>query len=98
MEINERYLAVVQANIPIDARVIVGCRSGRRSARATRIMLEAGYKHVFSMLGGFIAKKDGTGGVVVAGWSELGYPIERGDGDAKSYAFLSAKAKTARNP
>ena len=90
MEMNERFLPVVLTTIPTDARVIVGCRSGRRSARATRIMSEAGYQHVYNMVGGFIARKDGAGQVITAGWSKLGYPIERGEGGSRSYAALSA--------
>ena len=98
MVMNERLLPVVRAVIPTDTPVIVGCRSGRRSARATRLMVEAGYDHAVSMAGGFIAKKDGTGRIVIAGWSELGYPIERGSGGAASYASLAARAESVRKP
>ncbi|MFQ5766869.1 MAG: rhodanese-like domain-containing protein, partial [Acidobacteriota bacterium] len=91
MKMNKRFLAIVRNIIPTDAHVIVGCRSGRRSARATRIMLLAGYKHAYSMDGGFVAKKDETGRVLTAGWSGLGYPVQDGEGGDRSYSALLAR-------
>ena len=83
---NESFLAVVQAALPKDAKIIVGCQSGGRSKRAQGAMKTAGYSHLSNMLGGF------GGTLLQDGWSSLDYPVEAGDGDANSYASLRAKA------
>lgn len=93
MVMNGEFLSVVEANIPKETRVIVGCRSGRRSAKAQTLMEAAGYTRVSNMLGGFVGGNDSSTGAAVAGWSRSGYPIQRGDGDEHGYAALAAKVK-----
>ena len=86
---NERFLPVVKATIPKDRRVIVGCRSGHRSAMAVKLMKQAGYSDVWNMVGGFIGKRDASGEWVQPGWSQLGYPTEQGDAGEVGYASLA---------
>lgn len=92
MELNEAFLSVVRGSIPCDSRVIVGCQSGGRSAMATQMMLEAGYKSVTNMAGGFGGVVDYSGQVLYDGWSTLGYPVERGEHANTSYTALLGKA------
>ena len=89
---NDRFLPVVQANLSKDDRLVVGCRSGKRSAKAVQLMRQAGFTHLINMAGGFAGAKDETGGVAVPGWSMLKYPTERGDGGNRGYAILRARA------
>jgi len=91
--LNADFLDVVAAHIAKDAKVIVGCRSGSRSAVAQKILDEAGYKHTVNMLGGFNGKKDKSGTVLHKGWSELDYPIDQGDAGASGYDELKKKTK-----
>ncbi len=91
MELNDRFIDVVAAHIAKDAKVIVGCRTGSRSAAAQELMQQAGYTTTFNMLGGFLGKTDSTGQVLAEGWSSLGYPSERGDAGDAGYAALSSK-------
>lgn len=93
MELNERFLGIVAANIPPDTQLIVGCRTGGRSATACEMLAKAGYRNLRNLVGGFAGVTDPSGQIVQDGWSTLGYPIERGDGGAKSYASLSATGK-----
>lgn len=93
MELNGKFLSVVTANIPPDAQLIVGCKTGGRSTTACKVLAQASYKNVRNLDGGYAGVTDPTGHVVKEGWSTLGYPIERGDGDAKSYASLTATTK-----
>jgi len=90
---NEDFLAVVEAHVPKDAKVIVGCRSGSRSAMAQKLMHEAGYEHTLNMLGGFSGKEDSSGKVLIEGWSALNYPTEKGAAGASGYDELKSKAK-----
>ncbi len=48
-----------------DKEIIMICRSGNRSGRATQYFLEHGFTDVYNMEGGMIA------------WNKAGYPIEK---------------------
>jgi len=93
MEVNEKFLGVVTANISPDAQLLVGCKTGGRSATACDMLTKAGYKNLRNVIGGFAGVTDPAGQVVQEGWSTLGYPIERGDGEAKSYSSLGGGPK-----
>ena len=84
--VNQDFLAVVQATLAKNAKIIVGCKSGSRSKRAQGALQGAGYKHVSNVAGGF------GGSELQPGWSSLDYPIESGDGGENSYAALRSKA------
>jgi len=88
---NDRFLPVVKANLSKGDRLVVGCRSGKRSAKAVQLMRQAGFTHLINMAGGFAGAKDEAGGVAVPGWSMLKYPTERGDGGNRGYAILRAR-------
>ncbi len=90
MEFNPRFLHVIETKIPHDAKVIVGCKSGGRSARACDILRGEGYSNVMNMLGGFGGVAGPNGEIIEPGWSTAGYPIERGEGGERSYKSLSA--------
>ncbi len=91
MKANAEFLSVVGANIAKETRVIVGCKSGGRSVRAVRIMLDAGYRNVFNLLGGFSGQQDESGEVIHPGWSTLNFPVEQRDSDSHSYQSLRNK-------
>jgi sulfur-carrier protein adenylyltransferase/sulfurtransferase len=55
----------VGAQVPLNARLVVYCQSGARSALASRTLAELGYTHVESLAGGF------------GRWSDAGFPSER---------------------
>lgn len=88
---NPDFLAVVEAAIPKDATVIVGCQAGMRSQRAAEIMTQAGYTHVSNMQGGFGGGQDQLGRAV-PGWRDSGLPVSTENGEGVSYAALAAKA------
>jgi len=81
MELNPRFLEAACARLAKETKLIVGCKSGQRSAAATQMLLQAGYQNVVSMCGGFGGVIDPTGHVLHEGWSTLGYPVERGHAD-----------------
>jgi rhodanese-related sulfurtransferase len=76
-ELNPRFLDAVTTAIPKEQRVILGCRTGQRSAFAQRMMYERGYRHTLNMIGGYAGIADAGGRVVQEGWSTLNYPIEK---------------------
>ena len=73
---NPEFLAVMQANYAPDARLLIGCQMGGRSARAAQILASAGYADVCNVMGGFGGARDrATGQVVHAGWAGAGLPV-----------------------
>lgn len=90
---NEDFEKVVQANLPKDKKIVVGCKTGARSARACEIMSALGYKDVSNVRGGFIGVMDNMGRVVEAGWSLLHFPVCTACTEDAQYEKLATKAK-----
>jgi rhodanese-related sulfurtransferase len=59
-EFHTRY-----SDLPKDKPLIMQCRSGARSGKATEFLLQQGYRDVHNMAGGILA------------WAEADYPVER---------------------
>ena len=93
MSPNEDFPAVVEANLPKAAKIIVGCKSGGRSANACQIMSQIGYQDVTNMRGGFGGAADAFGRVVEPGWSMINLPVATEAADGADYESLAAKAK-----
>ena len=88
---NPDFLNVVKAHFPTDAKLVMGCRSGARSARATELLLHAGYSTVVNMQCGYDGERNQFGQVVNPGWAELGLPTSDENGDGVSYESLSTQ-------
>ena len=88
---NPHFLTVVEATIPKEATVVVGCQAGVRSQRAAELMQQAGYTQVSNMMGGFGGGQDQQG-QAIAGWQEAGLPVNADNGDGVSYTSLAEKA------
>ena len=88
---NPDFLTVVEANVPKNAAIIVGCQAGGRSQRAADLLDQAGYTNVSNMMGGFGGGQD-QAGQPIAGWRDAGLPISTDNGEGVSYASIAAKA------
>jgi rhodanese-related sulfurtransferase len=60
-EFQQRY-----DEIPKDKEIVMQCRSGARSGKATEFLLANGYTNVVNMTGGILA------------WNEAGLTVQRG--------------------
>jgi rhodanese-related sulfurtransferase len=89
---NPDFERVVQAVLPKDRKIFVGCQSGVRSMRAAEILERLGYRDVTNVAGGFGGARDPSGQVTVPGWRDSGLPVETGNPPERSYAALRAKA------
>ena len=97
MQPNLDFLAVVKATQAPDARLLIGCQMGGRSARAAEMLAAAGYTDVSNVLGGFGGARDrATGQVLHEGWAEAGLPVETAPAPGGSYAELRARVKAGR--
>jgi rhodanese-related sulfurtransferase len=87
---NEDFVSVVEANIPKDARVVIGCKAGGRSRRAAEILSAAGYENLADLSAGWDGKRDAFGRLI-PGWSRQGLPVEAGLPEGGRYSTLAAK-------
>ena len=88
---NPDFLAVVKARFPVDANLVIGCKSGGRSAQAAAMLAGQGYASLVDVRGGFSGERDALGRVVVAGWAEAGFPVDTVASVENTYAALASK-------
>jgi rhodanese-related sulfurtransferase len=74
---NHDFVQLVDEKFPKDAKLLIGCKSGGRSAQACHIMEKMGYTNVANVRGGFVGAVDQTGRLVEPGWSMVGLPVEK---------------------
>jgi rhodanese-related sulfurtransferase len=88
---NREFLDVMRANFPTDAKLLVGCQMGGRSAQAAETLTLAGFTDVSNVLGGYGGARDPmTGAVRAAGWAQASLPIETGRAEGRAYEDLHA--------
>ena len=91
MMLNADFQRVVEASYPKDAKLVIGCKTGSRSAQAATLLEAAGYTNVVDMRGGMAGERDMYGRVSVAGWVAAGLPVETSAAPDQSYAELAKK-------
>jgi rhodanese-related sulfurtransferase len=85
---NSDFQKVVESNFPKDSRLVVGCKSGGRSAQAAALLEAAGFTQVVDVRGGMAGERDMMGRVTSPGWVDSGLPVEKTSAPGKSYADL----------
>lgn len=88
---NPDFLKVVQAVLPKDAKIVLGCQGGNRSARAGALLEQHGYTNLVDQRCGFGGARDATGRVE-PGWAAAGLPVEQGHPPGRAYRELAKKA------
>ena len=74
MQPNADFVRVASAVLPKDALIVIGCKSGQRSAMACQALEQAGLGNVVNLEGGFHGLTDFMGRVRSAGWMQCGLP------------------------
>ncbi|HYC01207.1 MAG TPA: rhodanese-like domain-containing protein [Candidatus Limnocylindrales bacterium] len=85
---NPAFVVEVRNTFPPDARLVVGCKSGGRSAKAAQMLAESGYTNVVDMRGGFGGETDAGGQVTCAGWQARKLPTSSTAEPGRSYREL----------
>ncbi len=91
MQLNFRFLEVVEKNFGKDVKCITGCQRGGRSMKAAELLLKAGFTHVQDMRGGFGGETDERGKVTYPGWSLRKLPVSHDCAPEDRYDYLSRK-------
>ncbi|MFQ5926623.1 MAG: rhodanese-like domain-containing protein [Terriglobia bacterium] len=77
MQLNPRFVEIVEANFGKDVQCITGCQKGGRSLKAAELLLQAGFRHVLDMRGGFGGETNEMGRLTFPGWAPRGLPTSR---------------------
>jgi hypothetical protein len=72
---NPDFQRVVEANFSKDTGLVLGCKSGGRSAQAAALLEAAGFTRVADVRGGFSGERDAMGRVTFAGWQDCGLAV-----------------------
>jgi rhodanese-related sulfurtransferase len=91
MEPNPRFVEVVKANFPPNAKLILGCQKGGRSLRAAGLLLQAGFTEVVDMRGGFTGETDASGRLTYPGWKARGFPTTTESAPGDCYDHLAKR-------
>lgn len=84
---NPDFVPEMKANFAPDAKLLIGCQVGGRSAQAAQLLAGLGYRDVSNVLGGYGGARDGS----AEGWCPAGLPVEVGGPD-RTHDTLRAKA------
>jgi rhodanese-related sulfurtransferase len=88
MRPNPEFVAVVKANFPQHAAMVVGCKMGGRSQQACELLSSAGFEDLANVLGGW----GGAPQMGHSGWVQSGLPVETAADEAREYDALRKKA------
>lgn len=91
MQMNPRFVEIVEANFGKDVKSITGCQKGGRSIKAAELLLTAGFTNVVDMRGGFGGETDEMSRVTFAGWALCGLPTTRESAPEDRYENLAKK-------
>lgn len=74
---NPNFVQTAETQFGRDAKLIVGCHTANRSAKAAAALRAAGFTNILEQRAGMAGIRDAFGGVTDPGWEALGLPIER---------------------
>ncbi len=89
---NDDFLPTLTALFPRDAPLVVGCASGRRSARAVAALAAAGFTRLADQSEGWDGTRDAFGSRVLPGWSGARLPREDGEPESRRWDALQRRA------
>ena len=74
MQPNPSFVDAMKKAFDADAKIIVGCKSGGRSAKAAQLLEAQGFTAVVDQRAGYGGGRDAFGGVKEKGWVAEGLP------------------------
>src|SRR5688572_5002880 len=75
---NPDFLAVAEAALPKDKKLVVGCQMGGRSRRDCQLLEQGGWSDIADNAPGWGGTRDPGGRVAEPGWQAEQLPVEKG--------------------
>jgi len=85
------FLAVMQQAFGTGEKLVIGCKAGGRSKKASDQLAQAGFSDLSDMSAGWDGSRDAFGRAV-PGWSKLGMPVEPGKPAGQAYADVKQRS------
>ncbi len=85
---NAVFLAVVEATFAKDQKLVVSCKMGGRSAKAAKLLMEAGFAELVDQRAGFAGAVNSFGKVTEPGWQPCELPTSTTAEAGRSYSEL----------
>ena len=87
---NPEFQAVMEAAFGKDEPLIIGCKAGGRSKKASDLLAQLGFCKLSDQVAGFDAGKDAFGRAI-PGWSRTALPVAKGKPTGQSYADVKQR-------
>ena len=87
---NPEFVAAVKRHFVPATKIVFGCKSGGRSARACELLEREGYKDLVNMAGGLHSATDMSGNVVEPGWIACGLDTARTPEPGRTWKELAS--------
>jgi len=92
MTANPEFVSMMAKLYGKDAALVLGCKSGGRSAKAATLLEAAGFSKLADLKSGFDGARDAFGQITEKGWAAAGLPVETTT-PGGSFAELAPKAR-----
>ncbi len=87
---NPEFLTVMQQAFSADEKLVIGCKAGGRSKKASDALAQAGFQTLADMTAGWDGSRDAFG-KPLPGYSKLGLPVEQGKPAGQAYADVKQR-------
>ncbi len=87
---NPDFLSVMESAFGKGEPLVIGCKAGGRSKRASEMLAKAGFSSLSDQIAGFDAGKDAFGRAI-PGWSRTALPVGKGKPAGQSYADVKLR-------
>src|SRR3954469_20973504 len=87
---NPEFLAVMTGAFGKDEPLVIGCKAGGRSKRASGMLAQAGVSRLSDQVAGFDGGKDAFGRAI-PGWSRSALPVGQGKPAGQAYADVKLR-------
>ncbi len=90
---NPDFLKVMESAFGKNEPLVIGCKAGGRSKKASEMLAQAGFTQLADQVAGFDAGKDAFGRAI-PGWSRTALPV--GKGRPAGQAYVDVKGRKPR--
>jgi rhodanese-related sulfurtransferase len=87
---NPEFLSVMESAFGKNEALVIGCKAGGRSKRASEMLAQAGFTQLSDQVAGFDAGKDAFGRAI-PGWSRTALPVGTGKPAGQAYADVKQR-------